>query len=252
MRQGKIIPIKTEEELKVLSEGGKILAAIVKQLQGILKAGLTTKQIDSYAENIIRDYGVLPAFKGYRGFPGYVCISVNQEVVHGIPSDRVIKEGDIVSLDVGIIHKDYYVDTATTAGIGRIGPELQKLLEITLNSLYKGIEQARVNNYLSDISHAVQKYVEANRFSVVRDFVGHGIGRNLHEDPEIPNFGPPHQGPILKKGMVLAIEPMVNLGSWQTKILSDGWTVVTQDGKASAHFEHTVAITENGPKILTQ
>ncbi len=251
MKTENLITIKSSEELEVLREAGKILAGIIKELKRSLKPGLTTKAIDSLAESLIRDKKVVPAFKGYRGFPASVCISMNEEVVHGIPNARVIKDGDIVSLDVGIIHKNYFSDTAVTVGIGPIKPELQKLLDVTSEALYKGIEQARANNHLSDISHAVQVYVEAHGFSVVRDFVGHGIGRRLHEDPEIPNYGPPHQGPILKEGMVLAIEPMVNLGTWPTKILSDGWTVVTQDGLPSAHFEHTIAITKKEPEILT-
>ncbi len=236
----------------VLREAGKILAEIVSELQGSLRSGVTTKEVDVRAQDLIREKGVIPAFKGYRGFPACACVSVNDEVVHGIPGPRILKEGDIVSIDVGIVHKGYYSDTALTVGIGRISKELEDLLDVTRRSLYKGIEQARVNNHLSDISHAVQEFVESHRFSVVRDFVGHGIGRELHEDPEIPNFGPPHSGPVLQEGMVFAIEPMVNLGAWQTKVLSDGWTVVTCDGKPSAHFEHTVAITAQGPQILTQ
>ena len=251
MKKGNAIILKTPEELQILREGGKILAAVIKELKLIVKADITTRQVDRQAENLINKYNVLPAFKGYRGFPGCICISVNNEVVHGVPSDRIIKEGDAVSLDVGIIYKDYYVDTATTLSIGRIRPELRKLMDVTLEALFKGIEQARVNNHLSDISHAIQKRIEADGFSAVRDFVGHGVGRNLHEDPEIPNYGPAHEGPILKEGMVLAIEPMVNMGAWQTKVQGDGWTVVTKDGKPSAHFEHTVAITEQGPEILT-
>lgn len=245
------IIIKSPEEIEILSQGGKILAKIVRRLKELVQEGRTTKSIDQEAEKIIKEYDVLPAFKGYRGFPGCVCVSVNQQVVHGIPSERVIREGDIVSLDTGIIFKDYYVDTAVTLGIGRIRAGLQKLLDVTQTALFKGIEQARINNHLSDISHAIQKYVELNGCSVVRDFVGHGIGRNLHESPEIPNFGAAHQGYVLKEGMVLAIEPMVNLGSWQTKISNDGWTVVTMDGKPSAHFEHTIAISTKGPEILT-
>ena len=201
---------------------------------------------------MIRQRAVVPAFKGYRDFPGCVCISVNEEVVHGVPGNRLLRAGDIVSLDVGIIHKGYYSDTALTVGIGMIRDALKKLLDVTSQSLDKGIEQARAGNHLSDISHAIQAFVEANHFSIVRDFVGHGIGKSLHEDPEIPNFGPAHNGPILKEGMVFAIEPMVNMGTWQTKILEDGWTVVTQDGAPSAHFEHTVAITAKGPEILTR
>ncbi len=246
------IRIKSEDELKVLREAGRILAAIIKDLKGSLKSGVKTRDIDKEAESLIAQYKVKPAFKGYRGFPASVCLSINEEVVHGIPGERVLKDGDVVSLDVGIIHNNYFSDTAVTVGIGEIEPRLKELLEVTEASLYKGIAQAKVDNHLSDISHAVQDFVEANHFSVVRDFVGHGIGRMLHEEPEIPNFGPPHCGPVLKEGMVLAIEPMVNIGSWHTKILSDGWTVVTSDGKPSAHFEHTIAITSKGPEILTK
>jgi len=200
---------------------------------------------------LIADRHVLPAFKGYRGYPCCTCISVNQEVVHGIPGKKIIHDGDIVSVDLGIIYQGYFSDTAVTLAVGEISPELQTLLDVTKEALHRGISQAKVNNHLSDISFAVQSYAESNGFSVVRDFVGHGIGKNLHEEPEIPNYGPPHVGPVLKAGMVLAIEPMVNLGTWQTKILDDGWTVETLDGKPSAHFEHTVAVTAEGPRILT-
>ena len=252
MREQKIISIKKKEEIDVLREAGKILASVVNEIKCSLKTGISTKEVDRLAEQLIEKAGVKPAFKGYRGFPGGICISVNEEVVHGIPSERVLVEGDIVSLDVGIVYKGFYSDTAVTFGVGKISRELESLIETTYQSLLKGIERARVNNHLSDISHAIQKFVEANGFSIVRDFVGHGIGRNLHEDPEIPNFGPPHQGPLLKEGMVFAIEPMVNVGTWQTRILNDGWTVVTQDRKPSAHFEHSIAILEKGPLILTQ
>ncbi len=251
MPANSVINIKTPEELKVLREAGKILASIISEVKCSLKSGVTTKEVDLKAEEIIKAHKVIPAFKGYRGFPGCICLSVNEEIVHGIPGNRILKEGDIVSLDVGIIYKDYYSDTAVTVAIGTIKQELQKLLDVTLEALYKGIEQTRVDNRLSDVSHAIQKYAEANQFSIVREFVGHGIGKSLHEDPEIPNFGPPNQGPVLREGMVFAIEPMVNLGDSMTKILSDGWTVVTEDGKPSAHFEHTVAIGRNGPEILT-
>ncbi len=246
------ITIKTDEELQILREAGKKLAAIINEVQCSLKTGMTTKDVDRITEDIIKGYQVIPAFKGYRGFPGCACVSVNEEVVHGIPSKRVLNEGDILSLDVGIIYKEYYSDTAVTLPIGQIDPQLNKLLEVTEKSLMLGIEEAVIDNHLSDISHAIQKYVESHNYTIVREFVGHGIGKNLHEDPEIPNFGQPHQGPVLKEGMVLAIEPMVNLGTWQTKILKDGWTVVTQDGKSSAHFEHCVAITKAGPEILTK
>ena len=252
MKTTNLISIKTAREIAILRDAGKILAEIVEDLKRSLKEGITTGEVDQVAEKLIRQRGVVPAFKGYRDFPGCVCVSVNEEVVHGVPGNRLLRSGDIVSLDVGIIHKDYYSDIALTAEIGIVRDALKKLLEVTSQSLYKGIEQARVGNHLSDISHAIQTFVEANHFSIVRDFVGHGIGRNLHEDPEIPNFGPAHNGPILKEGMVFAIEPMVNMGTWQTRILDDGWTVVTQDGQPSAHFEHTVAIASQGPEIFTR
>jgi methionyl aminopeptidase len=252
MKTKNSIRIKTPAEIDILRKAGKILSSVIGELQRSLKSGMTTKDVDDQAEKLIRRHNVLPAFKGYRGFPGCACISVNEEVVHGIPGPKVLKEGDIVSLDVGIIHDDYYSDTAVTVAVGKIDAVRQKLLDVTRESLYKGIAQARPNNHLSDISAAVQEHVEKNGFSVVRNFVGHGIGRQLHEEPEIPNFGAPHQGPVLKEGMVFAIEPMVNLGGYHTKILPDGWTVVTEDGKPSAHFEHTIAITGKGPEILTQ
>lgn len=246
------ISIKTSEELDILREAGVVLASVINEVKRSLKSGMTTREVGQKAEDLMKASNVLPAFKGYRGFPACVCLSVNDEVVHGIPGERVLKDGDIASLDAGIIYKGYYSDMAVTVGIGEIKPELQRLMDVTLESLRKGIEQAKTGNHLSDVSHAVQRYVEANQFSVVREFVGHGIGKNLHEDPEIPNFGSPHQGPILEEGMVLAIEPMVNMGRSSTRILEDGWTVVTQDGKPSAHFEHSVAITKNGPEILTK
>ncbi|OGX34962.1 MAG: type I methionyl aminopeptidase [Omnitrophica WOR_2 bacterium RIFCSPHIGHO2_02_FULL_52_10] len=244
--------IKTPGEIKILREAGQILSAIISEVRCSLKSGMTTREIDRKTGEIILARRVKPAFKGYRSFPGCVCVSVNEEVVHGIPGERILQEGDVVSLDIGIIHKQYYSDTAVTVAVGRIQPALQKLLDVTLESLYQGIEQARAGNHLSDISHAIQERVESNGFSVVKEFVGHGIGKHLHEDPEIPNFGPPHQGPLLKEGMVFAIEPMVNFGAAPTKLLDDGWTVVTQDGKPSAHFEHSVLIGQNGPEILTQ
>ncbi len=252
MKTAKAISIKSEEEIAILREGGRILAKIIHSLNCSLKSGITAKQIDTIAEDMMRQYGVRSAFKGYRGFPGSVCVSINEEVVHGIPNERLLKPGDLVSLDAGIIHKGYYTDMAISEGIGAIDPQWQLLMDITKESLYKGIEQARAGNHLSDISYAVQQCVEANHFSVVRDFVGHGIGKDLHEEPEIPNFGQPSQGPILKEGMVLAIEPMVNMGTWKTKISSDGWTVKTEDQKPSAHFEHTIVITSQGPQILTE
>jgi methionyl aminopeptidase len=246
------IRIKSPQEVDILRKAGKILALIIKELQSSLTAGMTTKDIDAKAFALMQQYGVKPAFKGYRGFPASACISVNEAVVHGIPGQRIVRNGDLVSIDVGIIHEDYYSDTAVTVGVGPISPVNQKLLEVTETALFKGIEQARAGGHLSDISHAVQNYVELHGFSVVRDFVGHGIGKQLHEDPEIPNYGQPRQGPVLKEGMVLAIEPMVNAGGHRTKILSDGWTVVTEDGKPSAHFEHCIVVTSNGAEILTR
>jgi len=246
------ITIKTPREIELLRQAGGILFSIITELTGSLKIGMTTAQIDALAEGLMAARHVIPAFKGYRGYPACVCVSVNQEVVHGIPGAKVIQEHDIVSIDAGVIHEGYYADTAVSVGIGAIDEERRHLLEVTRESLHQGIAQARAGNHLSDISHAVQAHVEANGFSVVRDFVGHGIGKSLHEEPEIPNFGVPHQGPALEEGMVFAIEPMVNAGSYKTKIMDNGWTVETMDGKPSAHFEHTVAITASGPQILTQ
>ena len=252
MNKTSAIVIKSEEELQILRQAGKILASIIAQIKGSVKIEVTTRQIDAQVEALIEKHGVKPAFKGYRGFPSSTCISVNEEVVHGIPGDRILREGDIVSLDIGIRHKGYFSDTAVTLAIGKINSKIQSLLDTTRESLYRGIEQARVNNHLSDISQAIQEVIENKGFSVVREFVGHGIGQNLHEDPEIANFGVAHQGPVLREGMVFAIEPMANLGGWQTKIKDDGWTVVTADGQPSAHFEHTIAVTSQGPEILTQ
>jgi len=212
---------------------------------------MTTAQVNMIAETLMDGYKVIPAFKGYRGYPASVCVSVNQEVVHGIPGKKIITDGDIVSLDAGIIFEEYYSDMAVTVGIGKVDEPRQRLMRTAQEALSRGIEQARAGNFLGDISHAVQAHAQAQGFSVVRDFVGHGIGRRLHEEPEVPNYGEPHSGPQLKAGMVLAIEPMVNMGTWETKILKDGWTVETFDGKPSAHFEHSVAITPLGPEILT-
>jgi methionyl aminopeptidase len=252
MKTSQGIRIKDANEVDILRKAGKILSSIVVQLQSSLTSGITTKDIDLRAEELIRKNKVIAAFKGYRGFPGVACISVNEAVVHGIPDKRVVKDGDIVSLDMGIIYEGYYSDTAVTIPVGRVSSEIQRLLDVTRGSLLRGIEQARPGNRLSDISFAVQSFVEMHGFSVVRDFVGHGIGRQLHEEPEIPNYGRAGQGPVLQEGMVFAIEPMVNMGTHRTRTLSDGWTVVTEDGKPSAHFEHTIVITSNGPEILTK
>jgi len=247
------ILIKTPEEIAILRKAGRILSSVLKEVGFSLKAGMTTREVDLLTDKFIVQSGCRAAFKGYRGYPASACVSINQEVVHGIPSDdRIIKAGDIVSIDAGLIYKDYFADAAVTIPIGRIGTEVQMLVDVTRDALYQGIEQARVGAHLSDISHAVQMCAEAQHCSVVRDFVGHGIGRNLHEEPEILNYGPPHCGPILQEGMVFCIEPMLNLGTWETRILEDGWTVETADGKPSAHFEHMVAILRDGPEILTE
>lgn len=236
----------------MLKKSGRIAAMIINRLRESLKPGINTAQIDKLAQDLAAQEKVIPAFKGYKGFPANICISINEEVVHGIPGPRIIREGDIVSLDLGINYAGYFSDVALTVGVGDIDSRLKKLIEVTRCALSEGIRQAKVNNHLSDISSAIQNFVEKNGFSVVRQFVGHGIGQLLHEEPEVPNFGKAHQGPILKNGMVLAIEPMVNMGTWECEILENGWTAVTQDRLASAHFEHTVAITEGGSEILTR
>lgn len=246
-----MIPLKSEKDLEMLRNSGRILSGVFKKLKEYVRAGITTKQIDLLAGELVLKENALPAFKGYKGFPATICTSINEEIVHGIPSDRIIKEGDIVSLDLGVNYQGYFSDAAVTLSIGKINSQKKKLIEVTRNALAIGIDKARPENHLSDISYSIQDYVEKNGFSVVRQFVGHGIGKSLHEEPEVPNFGSPNEGPVLKAGMVLAIEPMVNAGAWEAEILDNGWTAVTKDGLASAHFEHTVAITEKGPEILT-
>jgi methionyl aminopeptidase len=224
----------------------------LREIADAAKPGVTTKELDQIAEKRCKEFGVKPAFKGYHGYPACLCVSINEQVVHGIPSTRTLKSGDIIGIDFGVIHDGYYGDSAVTVGVGKISQEAQKLLDVTREGLLQGIEQARVGNRLFDISHAVQKYVEAHGFSVVREFVGHGIGRSLHEEPQVPNYGPKGKGVPLKEGMVLAIEPMINVGGHGVRVEPDGWTAVTIDGSLSAHFEHTIAITKDGPEILTQ
>ncbi|MCX5707796.1 MAG: type I methionyl aminopeptidase [Candidatus Omnitrophica bacterium] len=247
-----MILLKSRSELDLMRESGRKLAAILERIKGIIKPGVTTGEIDSLAEELIRQEKAIPAFKGYRGYPAATCTSVNEVVVHGIPGSLKLKDGDIISIDLGLEYKDYFSDAAFTVGVGKIDSKAKKLIEVTRDSLNEGIKAAKPANRLGDISHAVQKYVEKNGFSVVRQFVGHGVGRNLHEEPEVPNFGRKGWGEILKPGMVLAIEPMVNMGTWECEVLEDGWTAVTSDKKLSAHFEHTVAIMEDGPEILTK
>lgn len=242
---------KSAAELSALRESGKRLAAVMEKLRPQVKPGVATIDLDRLAEELVRKAGSLPAFKGYKGYPATLCVSLNDEIVHGIPGERKLAEGDIVSIDLGVNHNGYFTDAAATYAVGKIDPLLQGLIAATRESLSKGIKFALCGNHLFDISHAIQEYVEANGYSVVRQFVGHGIGKNLHEEPEIPNFGKAHQGPLLEEGMVLAIEPMVNLGGWEALIGDNGWTARTKDGSQSAHFEHTVAITAKGPEILT-
>jgi len=246
-----MIIVKSPREIEQLKRSNAIVAEVFEKLKKMIEPGITTKELDQVAEEYILLKGGRPAFKGYRGFPATLCISINEEVVHGIPGQRRLKEGDIVSLDVGVNFVGYFGDAAITLPVGEVDPEAKRLLEVTEKALYIGIEKAKRGNRLFDISYAIQRWVESHGFSVVRDFVGHGIGKDLHEEPQIPNFGAPHQGPRLEKGMVFALEPMVNEGTYEVRILSDGWTVVTADGKRSAHFEHTVAITEDGAEILS-
>jgi len=248
-----VIIIKTPEELKKIRKSCQIVAMVIEELKIFLKEGLTTKQIELFIENLILKMKGLPAFKGYRGYPASACISINEQVVHGIPSEKVfIKEGDIVSVDVGVIYDGFYGDAAYTYPVGMISTDAERLLKVTEEALYKGIQNAKAGKRVGDISSAIQKHVESNGFSVVRAFVGHGVGRLLHEDPQIPNFGREGIGPKLRKGMTIAIEPMVNAGTHEVKVLPDGWTAVTKDGSLSAHFEHTVAVTDNEPEILTK
>jgi methionyl aminopeptidase len=247
-----MITLKSDRELNLMRKAGGIVAQILNEMAEMAKPGVTTAEIDRFAELRTKELGATPAFKGYHGFPATVCISVNHEVVHGIPSPkRVLKDGDIVGLDFGVIYQGWYGDSARTIPVGKISSEAQKLLDATQTALMKGIEQCREGNRVFDIGHAVQNHVEPLGYSVVREFVGHGIGRALHEEPQVPNYGPKGKGLLLKAGMVLAIEPMINAGSHEVEVLADGWTAVTADRSLSAHFEHTVAITANGPEILT-
>ena len=238
--------------MQMLKRSGQILSAVMRKVQKSVRPGITTLDIDRLSEELILKEKALPAFKGYKGFPATACVSVNEEIVHGIPSSRVILEGDIVSIDLGVNFQGYFSDMAVTLPVSRVDENKKKLIEVTRKALDAGITQAHPGNYLSDISHSIQSFVEGHGFSVVRQFVGHGIGTALHEEPEIPNFGAAHLGPLLKSGMVLAIEPMVNIGKWECLIASNGWTAVTKDGLASAHFEHTVALTDKGPVVLTE
>ncbi len=247
-----MIVLKSEDEISRMAEACRIVAEVLEGIKRMVAPGVTTKELDEFAESFIHSKGARPAFKGYRGYPASVCTSVNEQVVHGIPSPARLREGDIISLDIGVYYRGFYGDAAVTLPVGRINGPAEKLLAVTEKALEAGIDKAVPGNRLHDISSAIQTCAEAEGFSVVRNFVGHGIGRDLHEEPQIPNFGRAGEGPRLMEGMTLAIEPMVNAGGWEVVILNDGWTAVTKDGSLSAHFEHTVAITKKGHDILTK
>ncbi len=247
-----MIELKSPEEIQRMRAAGRIVGKMLTVLAQEVVPGIKTKEIDRRSRELIREYGAEPAFLGYRGFPATICVSVNEEVVHGIPGERVIRAGDIVSLDAGVKLDGYYGDAAITVAVGEVSAKVQQLLASAKSALEDGIAAATTQNRLSDISHTIQQRVEREGFGIVRDFVGHGIGKAIHEEPPIPNYGPPNRGPRLKTGMVLAIEPMVTLGGYEVEILEDGWTAVTKDRSLAAHFEHTIAITDAGPEILTR
>jgi methionyl aminopeptidase len=247
-----VIVCKSPAEIERMRTANVLVADVLAELAEMVVPGVTTADLDAAAERLVRAAGAEPAFKGYRGYPATLCASVNEEVVHGIPGKRALVEGDIISLDMGVKLNGFYGDSAVTVPVGRIAPDVQRLLQVTRDALAKGIEQVRLGGRVSDIGHAIQQHVEQHGFSVVREFVGHGIGVSLHEEPQIANYGEPGRGPRLAEGMVLAIEPMVNMGKAAVKVLSDGWTAITKDGSLSAHFEHTVAVTKGGPLVLTQ
>ncbi|MCL4459386.1 MAG: type I methionyl aminopeptidase [Chloroflexi bacterium] len=245
--------IKSGEELALMRQAGRIVAITLALLQEKIRPGISTAELDAIVNKSFRKQGAIPSFKGYNGFPASLCVSINEEVVHGPPSRRrVLREGDIVGLDLGAIYNGLHADAAITVPVGQVSEEAKLLLETTEKALYMGIAQAIAGKRLSDISWAIQSYVESHGFSVVRQYVGHGIGRSMHEEPQIPNFGPPNHGPVLRPGMTLAIEPMVNAGRYETMVLDDKWTVITQDRSLSAHFEHTIAVTDGEPQILTR
>lgn len=246
------VTIKSPREIELMRESNRLLAEVHKALEESIRPGMTTLDVDRLGEKLIRDRGCIPNFKNYNGYPASVCVSVNDEVVHGIPSRyRVLQEGDIVSLDAGLIYKGYHSDAARTHAVGKVSPEKQKLMDVTRQSFFEGMKYAKEGNYLYDISNAIDAYVSQFGYGIVRDLVGHGIGTHLHEDPQIPNFAQKKRGIKLAPGMTLAVEPMINMGTWQVEFLSDGWTVVTKDGLPSAHYENTILITEGEPEILT-
>ncbi len=246
-----MIIYKSEEEIRLMKESGRIVAQILTELRTMIKPGIRTKELDDFAEGRARELGARPAFKGYRGYPASLCTSVNEEIIHGIPSSRVLQEGDIISLDFGVFSEGFYGDAAVTIPVGEVNLQARKLIAAAEAAFYQGLGKARIGSRLSDISHAIQTYVESQGFSVIRSFVGHGIGHSLHEEPQVPNFGPPDQGPRLREGLTLAIEPMIAAGDWHEQILEDGWTAVTKDRSLAAHYEHTVALTARGVEILS-
>lgn len=246
------VTIKSPREIELMRESNRLLAEVHKALEESIRPGMTTLDVNRLGEKLIRDRGCIPNFKNYNGYPASICVSVNDEVVHGIPSRyRVLQEGDIVSLDAGLIYKGYHSDAARTHAVGKVSPEKQKLMDVTRQSFFEGMKYAKAGNYLYDISNAIDAYVSQFGYGIVRDLVGHGIGTHLHEDPQIPNFAQKKRGIKLAPGMTLAVEPMINMGTWQVEFLSDGWTVVTKDGLSSAHYENTILITEGEPEILT-
>jgi methionyl aminopeptidase len=247
-----MITIKSAQELAIMREAGRIVASVLALLSERARPGITTAELDAIAASEIQRHGAIASFKGYRGFPASICTSLNEELVHGIPGERRLEAGDIVSFDVGAIFHGFHGDAAVTVGVGEISPDAKVLLQVTQGALAAGIAAAKSGAHLGDISAAIQSYAESRGFSVVREYVGHGIGREMHEDPPVPNFGSPGQGPILRNGMTLALEPMVNVGTWHTKLSTDKWTVLTADGSLCAHFEHTIAINGDEPEILTQ
>ncbi|MFY9177081.1 MAG: type I methionyl aminopeptidase [Caldicoprobacterales bacterium] len=247
-----MIIVKSKNELAIMQEAGRIVAGALEVVKNAVAPGITTAELDKLAKEYIISQGATPAFKGYQGYPANICTSVNDQVVHGIPGPIALKEGDIISVDIGAFYKGYCGDAARTYPVGKVSSEALDLIKVTKEAFFKGLEFARVGYRVSDISHAIQVYVEERGYSVVKALVGHGIGQEMHEEPQVPNFGPPGRGPRLREGMTLAIEPMVNQGTDQVRVLDDGWTVVTQDGSLSAHYEHTIAITRDQPLILTQ
>lgn len=242
---------KSKTEIEKMKASGQIVARVLRRLSAMVEPGITTHDLDHEAERMIRDAGAYPTFKGYNGYTASICASINDEVVHGIPSKRKLREGDIIGIDCGATYQGYVGDSAVTVPVGNVSEQVKRLMETTRQSLYKAIEKCQVGNRLGDVCNAVQAYVEPLGYSVVRNYCGHGIGRAMHEEPQVPNYGRAGTGPVLREGWVIAIEPMINLGRHDVKVLSDGWTVITMDGQPSAHFEHTVAITQEGPQILT-